>query len=174
MRMELQLSKSLLREWRPEDEESLVRHADNIRIWNNLRDAFPHPYTREAAVEWIGTGSRRPGTLNFAIVAGGCAAGGIGLIFGSDIYRRSAEIGFWLGEEFWGKGIVTEAVQAVTKHAFSEYDLCRIFAGVFPWNGASVRVLEKSGFTFEARLRRHLTKNGESVDELIYALLKEE
>ncbi len=169
--MELKLSKCLLREWQAGDVESLVRHADNVKIWNNVRDGFPRPYTRDSANDWISKGSRREGTLNFAIVVGEEAAGGIGLIFGSDVYRRSAEIGFWLGEEFWGRGIMTEAVKSVTAHAFSTFDLRRIFAGVFEWNIASRRVLEKSGYTFEARLRKHVTKNGRTVDMLLYSIV---
>ncbi len=168
---EIQLGRCLLREWRHGDEPSLVRCADNRKIWDNVRDAFPHPYTRESAREWISTGSRRERTLNFAIVAGGEAVGGIGLIFGTDVYRRCAEIGYWLGEEYWGQGIMTETVKAVVEYALGHFDLCRIYAAVFESNNASRRVLEKAGFTLEARLKKHVTKNGKTFDELIYSLV---
>jgi ribosomal-protein-alanine N-acetyltransferase len=169
----LVLAKCALRDWRPGDEESLQHHADNPSIWNNVRDAFPHPYTMVAAHEWIENGSRKPGTVSLAIIVDGKAVGGIGLILGDDIYRKSAEIGFWLGEEFWGRGIMTEAVKAVTDYGFSTFGLVRIFAGVFEWNRASMKVLEKSGYHLEARLRKHVTKNGKSVDEVLYSVVRE-
>ncbi len=169
---EIRLRLCILREWRPGDEAALVRHANNRKIWDNVRDAFPHPYTHEAAREWIERGSRKPGTCSLAIIVDGAAAGAIGLIFGEDIYARTAEIGFWIGEEFWGRGIMTEAVKGLTGYAFSNFPLARIFAGVFEWNKASARVLEKAGYSFEARLRNHVTKNGRTVDELIYAKVR--
>lgn len=169
---EIRLRRCTLREWRQGDEASLVRHANNRKIWDNVRDAFPNPYTDEAAREWIEHGSRKPGTLSLAIVMDGVAVGGIGLIFGEDIYAKTAEMGFWLGEEFWNRGIMTEAVKGLTDYAFANYPFASIFAGVFEWNRASARVLEKAGYAFEARLRKHITKNGITVDELIYAVVR--
>jgi RimJ/RimL family protein N-acetyltransferase len=87
--------------------------------------------------------------------------------------RRSAEIGYWLGEEFWGRGIVTEALIAVTDHAFANHDLCRLFAHVFDWNPASARVLEKAGYAFEGRMRKSVTKEGQTIDQLMYAMIRE-
>lgn len=170
--MDIVLSKSTLREWRSGDEESLVRHANNRRIWRNLRDGFPHPYTFEDAVRWIHTANAATPDTNFAIVVDGSAVGAIGLLLKEDVFRRSAEIGYWLGEELWGRGIVTEAVTAMTDYAFARFDLCRIYAGVFEWNLGSMRVLEKAGYELECRLHKSVTKDGQTIDELIYAVVR--
>ena len=171
--MELKLSRSVLREWKPGDEESLVRHANSRRIWRNLRDAFPHPYTLADAEHWINIANPTTPIRNFAIVVDGAAVGGIGLVLKDDVFRRSAEIGYWLGEQFWGRGIVTEAVRAVTDYAFATFDLCRVYAGVFEWNLASMRVLAKAGYEFECRMKKSVTKDGQTIDELIYAMIRE-
>ena len=170
--MELKLGMSTLRPWKPGDEDSLVRHANSRTIWRNLRDSFPNPYTLEDAKRWIQIAN--PGTpiTNFAIVVEGAAVGGIGLMLKDDVFRRSAEIGYWLGEEYWGRGIVTEALRAVTDYAFANFDLCRLYAGVFEWNPASMRVLEKAGYEFECRMKKSVTKDGETIDELIYAIVR--
>jgi len=168
----LELTNSTLRMWMPGDEESLVRHADNRKIARNLRDAFPHPYTMADAQHWIQIANPGKPIRNFAIVVDGNAVGGIGLVLKDDVFRRSAEIGYWLGEEFWGRGIVTEAARAVTDYAFATFDLCRVFAGVFECNPASMRVLEKAGYEFECRLRKSVTKDGETMDELIYCVIR--
>jgi ribosomal-protein-alanine N-acetyltransferase len=175
--MELKLNRSTIRNWRQGDEESLVRHANNYKIWRNLRDRFPYPYTYANAKQWIDketaeASNTKALNTNFAIDVGGAAVGAIGLILYDDVFRRSAEIGYWLGEEFWGKGIVTEAVQALTDYAFSNYDLCRIYAGVFEWNPGSMRVLEKAGYQLEARLKKHVTKDGQTIDEFIYSIVR--
>jgi len=170
--MELRLNRSLLRPWKPGDEESLVRHANSRAIWRNLRDAFPHPYTLADATRWIEIANPAKPITNFAIVVDGEAVGAIGLVLKNDVFRRSAEIGYWLGEEYWGRGIVTEAVRAVTDYAFTTFDLCRVFAGVFEWNPASMRVLEKAGYEFESRMKKSVTKDGETIDELIYAIIR--
>jgi ribosomal-protein-alanine N-acetyltransferase len=171
--MELKLSKSVLREWKPGDEQSLVRNANSRRLWRNLRDAFPHPYTLADAEHWINIANPTTPIRNFAIVVDGAAVGGIGLVLKDDVFRRSAEIGYWLGEQFWGRGIVTEAVRAVTDYAFATFDLCRVYAGVFEWNLASTRVLEKAGYEFECRMKKSVTKDGQTIDELIYAMVRE-
>lgn len=170
--MEIKLSLCAIRPWQRGDEQSLVRHADNKKIWLNVRDAFPHPYTMEDARWWIEKANEPPAT-NFAIVVEGEAVGGVGMILKDDIYRRSAEVGYWLGEEFWGRGVVTEAVRAIVEYAFENFDLCRLYAGVLEWNPASMKVLEKAGFQFEARLRKAVTKEGQTMDEFIYALIRE-
>jgi len=171
--MELKLTRSVLREWKPGDEQSLVRNANSRRIWRNLRDAFPHPYTLADAEHWINIANPTTPIRNFAIVVDGAAVGGIGLVLKDDVFRRSAEIGYWLGEQFWGRGIVTEAVRAVTDYAFATFDLCRVYAGVFEWNLASMRVLEKAGYEFECRMKKSVTKDGQTIDELIYAMIRE-
>lgn len=167
--LKIKLDRSLLREWRPADEGSLVLYANNRNIWINLRDRFPFPYTRKDARKWIRQANLGMTQTQFAIVVDGAAAGGIGFEVKRDVFRRSAEIGYWLGEPFWGRGIMTEAVQAVTEYAFKNFDLCRIEAGIFEWNLASMRVLEKAGYECEARLKKSVTKDGITVDQLIYA-----
>lgn len=170
--MKLKLSKSVVRAWEAGDEESLVRHANSRSIWRNLRDGFPHPYTFADAKRWIEMANPTTPITNFAIVVDGAAVGGIGLMLKEDVFRRSAEIGYWLGEQYWGLGIITEAVRAVTEYAFSTFDLCRVYAGVFEWNPASMRVLEKAGYEFEGRMKKSVTKDGETIDELIYAIVR--
>jgi len=110
--------------------------------------------------------------IYFAFIVEGSAVGGIGLVLKDDVFRRSAEIGYWLGEGYWGRGIATEAVRALTEYAFVTFDLCRLHAGVFEWNPASMRVLEKAGYTLEARHRKNVTKDGETIDRLVYALVR--
>jgi len=171
--MELKLTRSVLREWEPGDEESLVRNANNKTIWRNLRDAFPNPYTLDDAKHWINIANPTTPIKNFAIVVDGAAVGGIGVVLKDDVFRRSAEIGYWLGEEYWGRGIVTEAVRAVTDYAFATFDLCRVYAGVFEWNPASMRVLEKAGYEVECRMKKSVTKDGQTIDELIYAIIRD-
>lgn len=170
--MEIRLEKCTLRRWRAGDERSLVRHADNYKIWRNVRDRFPHPYTLEDARLWIEyAGSADPQT-DFAIEVEGEAAGAIGIILQTDIYRRSAEIGYWLGEKYWGRGIVTSAVRAMTDWAFANFDICRIYAGVLEWNPTSMKVLEKAGYRFEARLSLAVTKENVTMDDFIYSIIR--
>jgi RimJ/RimL family protein N-acetyltransferase len=114
---------------------------------------------------------RRPET-NFAISVDEEAIGGIGFSLETDVGYRSAEIGYWLGQEFWGRGIATECLSAVTNYAFSHFDLCRLFAHVFEWNMASARVLEKSGYVQEGRLRMSATKDGQTIDQFLYATIR--
>ncbi len=129
--MLLQLSRATIRSWHPEDAASLARHANNRRVWLNLRDGFPHPYTLDHAVSYIEMAmSRKPETL-FAICVDDEAVGGIGVTIRTDIERLSTELGYWLGEPFWGKGIVTEAVSAITRYAMQQFGLVRIYAMPF-------------------------------------------
>jgi RimJ/RimL family protein N-acetyltransferase len=171
--MDLRLTGARIRDWRGSDAPSLARHANNRKIWRNLRDFFPHPYTLDDARRWIESTTAADATTSFAIEVDGEAVGGIGLHPGRDVHRRSAEIGFWLGEPFWGRGIMTEAVQAVTRHAFDVLGLSRVHASVFEWNTASARVLEKAGYTLEATLRRAVVKDGKTIDALLYAIVDE-
>ncbi len=167
------MSHSLIRSWRESDRESLVGYANNRNVWRNLRDSFPHPYTLADADGWIAySAAARPET-NFALDVGGEAVGGIGLVLKGDVYRRTAEIGYWLGEPFWGRGVVTEAVRALTDYAFSAFDLSRVYAGVYEWNPGSMRVLEKAGYVREARLRKSIFKEGQVIDEIIYAVVRD-
>ena len=162
-----------LREWRKSDVESLARHANNIKIWRNLHDAFPHPYTRADAEIWIAQTSTVPPGVIYAIVVDGEAAGGIGITPMRYEHRRTAAIGYWLSESYWGRGITTRALRVMTDLAFATFDLARLEAFVFEWNLASCRVLEKAGYTREAVLKKRVTKEGRTVDCFLYALIRD-
>jgi ribosomal-protein-alanine N-acetyltransferase len=151
--VELPLKTCVVRSWRAADADSLARHADNRKIWINLRDAFPHPYTKRDAREYLRSIRHRTPETMFALAVNGEAVGGIGFVLRGDVERVSAEIGYWLGEPFWGRGIATEALVAITRYAVDMHGLMRVFAVPFAWNTASCRVLEKAGYTLEARLR---------------------
>jgi len=167
--MHLQLKTCEIRSWRTSDLESLVRYADNRNIWINLRDRFPHPYTtRDGHAFLKHTRTQHPETA-FAIAVSGEAAGGIGFQLQGDVERVSAEIGYWLGEPFWGRGIVTDALVALTEFAIATHGLTRVYAIPFASNQASCRVLEKAGYVLEGRLRRSAVKDGRVTDQLQYA-----
>jgi len=168
--MQIELTSCTVRSWRWSDRDSLVRHANNRNVWINLRDRFPHPYTIGDAQSWLESVVGARPVSNFAIAVADEAVGGIGFSLQDDIGYRSAEIGYWLGEEFWGQGIATEALIAVSQYAFKSYDLCRLFAHVFEWNPGSARVLEKAGYSLEGRLRKSVTKDGKTIDQLMYAM----
>ena len=165
-----------LRPWREADAASIARYADNEKIAANLRDVFPWPYRRQDAAAFVADCVRNEGRgqLCRAIEMDGEAVGSISLTLGTDVYRRSAELGYFLGEPFWGRGLMTAAVAAMCREGFGTWDIVRIYAEVYARNTASRRVLEKAGFTLEGTLRRSVCKNGEMLDSCIYALLKEE
>lgn len=159
---------SVLRTWTPDDTESLVRHANNPRIAAVMRDGFPSPYTPADARRFIETAMDTVSHLYLAIDVRGEAVGGIGVQPLADVKRRTAEIGYWLSEPFWSRGIVTNAVRSLVPVAFERFDIVRLQAGVFSNNPASMRVLEKCGFTREAVHRMAVTKNGTTLDEVVY------
>lgn len=161
-----------IRKWAETDIQSLVNYANNINIWNNLRNAFPHPYSEEHAKAWINLSSTDDPIINFAIDIDGEAVGGIGLIFNADVYILSAEIGYWIGEPFWGKGIATEAIRQMMEYSFYYFDLVRIYAEVFENNKASMRALEKNGFYLEGVRRKSVFKNGALMDDYIWVKLR--
>ena len=166
----------VLRQWRLEDEEELVRHANDRRVSINLRDRFPYPYTRTHAAEWLARTIAAEPVTGFAITERGSDApvGGIGLMLQEDTARISAEIGYWLGAGFWGRGISTGAVRATTAYAFDVLGLERVFAIVVTRNPASARVLEKVGYTLEGTMRRSAIKEGVVLDQFLYAVTKPE
>lgn len=172
MSLELKLARCTLRPWRDGDQVPLVRYADNRNVSGNLKDRFPFPYTPADADAWIAHAARQTPVSNFAMVVDGVAVGGIGVELGTDVFSKSAEIGYWLGEPFWGRGIATEALRAVTDYAFATFDIIRLEAGVFAWNPASARVLEKAGYTLEGRMRQAVVKHGRVGDRLIYGRLR--
>jgi ribosomal-protein-alanine N-acetyltransferase len=169
-RMDLQLATCRLRSWRAADADALVRHANNRKIWLNLRDAFPHPYTARDAKAFLQSLKTAPETM-YAIEVDGEAAGGIGFVLKPDVERTSAEIGYWLAESVWGRGIATEALTAVTAHAVVAHGLTRIYAVPFAHNVASCRVLEKAGYVLEGRLRKSAIKDGAIIDQMQYAFI---
>jgi [ribosomal protein S5]-alanine N-acetyltransferase len=169
--MELQLNSCLVRSWRLGDAEAVARHANNRKIWLNLRDAFPHPYSVQDARDFIKSLRNRTPETTFAIAVNGEAAGSVGFVLRHDVERVSAEIGYWLAEPFWRRGIATEALVAMTDYAIATHQLTRIYALPFAWNAASCRVLEKAGYALEARLRRAAIKNGVITDQLQYAFV---
>ena len=167
--MQLILKTCEVRSWRASDHDALVRHANNRNIWIHLRDRFPHPYTARDAREFIRQTLAQSPETTFAIAVGSEAVGCIGYQLQGDVERVSAEIGYWLAEPFWGRGIATEALVATTGHAAAEHGLTRIYALPFASNTASCRVLEKAGYRLEGRLRRSAIKNGSVTDQLQYA-----
>src|SRR5512140_277327 len=169
--MELRLGRCTVRSWRIADVESVATYANNRKIWRNLRDAFPHPYTRVDAQHFIRAVREREPETTFAIDVAGEAIGSIGFQLHGDVERVSAEIGYWIGEPFWGRGITTEALVAVTTYAIDRHDLTRIYALPFAWNAPSCRVLEKAGYVVEARLRRSAMKDGQITDQIQYAYI---
>ena len=170
--MEIITPTSLLRHWTYGDVGSLMRHADNPRIAAMMRDAFPSPYTEDDARRFITLATASGPRLFLAIVVDGEACGGIGIHLLDDVYRGSAEIGYWLSEQHWGRGIATDAVRAIVPVAFATFDIVRLQAGIFATNRASMRVLEKCGFVREAVHTRAITKNGMILDEIEYVLLR--
>ena len=163
-----------LREWSLDDIPSVARYANNLNIAMNLRDGFPHPYTLADAESFIRQAiSEDSSKLLYAIEVDDHAVGSIGAIFGSDVYRINAEIGYWLAEEYWGRGIITTAVECLAAYIFSNYEgIERLFAEPFADNHASARVLEKAGFRLEATFKNNVIKMDKIKDSHIYAILR--
>jgi [ribosomal protein S5]-alanine N-acetyltransferase len=162
-----------IRSYHEDDCEAIVRYANNRGVSINLRDGFPYPYTTADAEGWLKIALSTKPETHFAIATSKELIGGIGLMLQSDVSHRSAEMGYWLGEAYWGKGIATAAVKAFTPWSFEQFHLLRVYATIFDSNPASVRVLEKAGFTFEGRLRKHVVKEGRVMDMLMYAVVKD-
>lgn len=169
--MTIILNHCIVRSWQTGDLGSLVANANNHHIWRNLRDRFPSPYTRQDGARFIRHAREARPETHFAIVVGDCAVGAIGFEIQPDVERVSAEIGYWLGEAYWGRGIVSEALVAVTAYAMDAHLLTRVFALPFANNSASCRVLEKAGYVTEARLRRSAIKDGTIQDQIQYAFV---
>ncbi len=159
-----------LRPWQLSDLDSLVKYADNPNIARNLTDGFPSPYTRESGEAYINMVSNDNPVKVFAIEIDGEAVGSIGVFPQVDIHRLNAEMGYWLAEPYWGKGIMPRAIKQMVKYAFDTFEINRIFARPFGRNLASQRVLEKVGFTYETRFDKVLIKDGQIEDELFYSV----
>lgn len=167
--MRLDLGPCIVRSWGPKDLEPLVRHANDRRVSEHLRDRFPFPYTIRDGRRFLTMVRRLPQSTVWAVEVDGEAAGGIGIEVGRDVERVSVEIGYWLGHARWGRGIGTAALIGVSRHVLEHYDLMRLFALPFAENRASVRVLEKAGYVLEGRLHQSAIKDGRVRDQLLYA-----
>lgn len=159
-----------LRELRYDDRQKLSELANNKKIWDKVRDFFPHPYTLENAIQFIELCSKENPKLTFAIEYYDNIVGVIGLVPQSDVHRLSAEIGYWIGEPYWNKGIATTAVRLMLNYGFNTLQLQRIYTGVFDDNKASQRILEKCGFEFEGIFRKAVIKNDKIIDEYRYGI----
>ncbi len=161
-----------LRPWHLDDVNDLVALANNKNIAQFMADVFPHPYTIENGKTFITFATSNPNSKIFAIIIDGKPVGSIGLHLQTDILRKNAEIGYWLGEQHWGKGIITQAVPQMIDYGFKNMDIVRIFARIFGTNKASQKVVEKCGFILEGKYEKTIFKNNEFIDELIYAVRK--
>lgn len=159
-----------LRPFTMNDVESLVKYANNPRIAENLTNLFPHPYTHEHGKGFIEMSLSHQPLRVHAISIEGEACGGIGVHPQTDVYCKNAELGYWLGEPFWGKGIITQAILQIIPYAFATFNITRLYARPFSKNIASQKVLEKAGFKKEAVLKNAFFKNGEYLDEIIYSI----
>lgn len=170
--IELRSERFLLRPWRKSDLPALVRHANNKKIADQLRDGFPYPYTEADGRSFLKMAMRSKPINVFAIEIDGEAVGSIGFFAQGDVHRLNAEIGYWLAEIHWGKGIMSEVIQVFADYVFANYSLVRLYAQVLGNNVASHRVLEKAGFVREAVFKKAIIKNGRLHDEVVYALLR--
>ncbi|MCX6241377.1 MAG: GNAT family protein [Bacteroidetes bacterium] len=169
--MELIDKELKLRPFTDSDSKKLAELCNNKKIWDNLRDYIPFPYSENNAIDFIKYCQTENPQVSFAIEFNGEFAGSIGLVRQTDIYKLTAEIGYWLGEPFWGMGITARAVQLITKYGFNNLRLVRIYTGVFDFNKASQRVLEKAGFKLECIFENSVFKNNKICDEYRYGLI---
>ncbi|MGB8965945.1 MAG: GNAT family protein [Candidatus Cybelea sp.] len=165
---------ALLRSPAMAEAESLYKHANNRDVWITLRDGMPYPYSPEDAVRWVERVQDQQPRVSFVIDLNGEAIGAIGLVLGCDIERCSAEVGYWLGADHWGRGIATAALQRICRYAFEDLGLLRVFATPIVWNPASFRVLEKAGFEREGIMRNACIKDGKVMDMALYGKVREE
>jgi RimJ/RimL family protein N-acetyltransferase len=162
----------ILRSWRETDLDSLIKNINDPAIAKFMTDQFPFPCDAEKGRTFIANANKHIPQRIFAIEVSGEACGAIGIHPKEDIDRKNAEIGYWLGKAHWGKGIITAAIKQITDHGFKSFDITRIYARPFHTNIASQKALEKAGFKLEARFEKTIFKNGEFLDELVYAMRK--
>lgn len=164
----------LLREWKLSDAQNLASAINNKNVLDNLRDGIPYPYAEQDGKDFITAmlSADKNSTFAFAIEIEGKVVGSIAVFRQNNIHFRTAELGYYLAEEYWGKGIMTEAVKQVCKYVFDNSDIIRIYAEPFAHNIGSCRVLEKAGFQFEGLLRANAVKNGAIIDMKMYALIQ--
>lgn len=172
--MKISFGEFCIRSYEYFDQKALVKYADNYNVSKLLRDQFPFPYTEEMAEMWLVHACNQDPESNFAITNNKELIGTIGIHLQEDVNRFSAEIGFWLGEPFWNKGIMTKAVKVFCTHLFNVHHYIKLTANVFEGNEASKKVLQKTGFILEGTLRKNVFKNNKFLDQYIYGLLKED
>ncbi len=165
----LQYENINLRALNDDDKEALALLANNKKIFDNVRDGFRHPYNIDDAVSFINSIKNVIPQVTFVMEYESKFCGMIGLIPQKDVYRRTAEIGYWLGEPFWNKGITTTAVKLITDYGFNELDFIRIHAGIFEYNTASMKVLDKNGFKIDGVFEKNIIKNGKIWNEHRYS-----
>lgn len=165
-----------IRKWELSDAADLAAALSNKKIQDNLRDGLPYPYTERDAAEYISAmlSADENETFAFAITVDGKVIGSIGIFRQGNIHRQTAELGYYIAEGYWGKGIMTEAVKQICSYVFEKSDIIRVYAEPFACNSASCRVLEKAGFQYEGTLRSNAVKDGEVIDMKMYSLLKTE
>lgn len=165
-----------IRKWELADAKDLAGALSNTKIQDNLRDGLPYPYTEQDGVDYISAmlSADENDTFAFAITVEGKVIGSIGVFRQGNIHRQTAEIGYYISEEYWGKGIMTEAIKQTCNYVFDKSDIIRIYAEPFAYNVASCKVLEKAGFQYEGTLRKNAVKNGKIIDMKMYSLLRNE
>lgn len=165
-----------IRKWKLSDAADLAEAISNKKVQENLRDGLPYPYTEQDGTDYISTmlSADENETFAFAITVDNKVIGSIGVFRQGNIHRQTAELGYYIAEEYWGKGIMSEAVKQICEYVFDKSDMIRIYAEPFAYNAASCRVLEKAGFQYEGTLRKNAVKNGEIIDMKMYSLLKTE
>lgn len=166
--------KCRIRKWELSDAKDLAAALSNKKVQDNLRDGLPYPYTVQDGKEFISAmlSADENETFAFAITVDNMVIGSIGIFRQGNIHRQTAELGYYIAEEYWGKGIMTEAVKQICEYVFAKSDIIRIYAEPFAYNIASCRVLEKAGFQYEGTLRNNAVKNGKIIDMKMYSLLK--
>ena len=163
-----------IRKWKLSDAEDLAAALSNTKIQNNLRDGLPYPQKDGTAYIMDVLSADEDQTFAFAVTADSKVVGSIGVFRQENIHRQTGELGYYIAEEYWGKGIMTEAVKQICAYVFDKSDMIRIYAEPFAYNAASCRVLEKAGFQYEGTLRNNAVKNGKVIDMRMYSLLKAE
>ena len=168
--------KCRIKKWELSDAKDLAAALSNKKVQDNLRDGLPYPYTEQDGKEFISAmlSADENETFAFAITVDNMVIGSIGIFRQGNIHRQTAELGYYIAEEYWGKGIMTEAVKQICEYVFANSDIIRIYAEPFAYNVASCRVLEKVGFQYEGTLRSNAVKNSKVIDMKMYSLLKEE
>ena len=168
--------KCRIRKWELSDARDLAAALSNKKVQDNLRDGLPYPYTEQDGKDYISDmlSANEDDTFAFAVTADNKVVGSIGVFRQGNIHRQTAELGYYVAEEYWSRGIMTEAVKQICEYVFSKSDILRIYAEPFAYNIASCRVLEKAGFQYEGTLRSNAVKNGEVIDMKMYSLLRTE